>query len=105
MKMLWPVLVFVVLQCWLAWMRRGHGGKIGRAVRRSDHNAWEMAVLDKQAQINSHMYSKRAAFICPSWNDRMAELNAEMRELDAAEPRLFDGDVPNTGANVPKEGA
>jgi len=51
MNALIPLLVFIALIAAATWMRRGHGGRIGRAVRESDHAAWRGAVEDKRREL------------------------------------------------------
>ena len=46
-----PVIFAVCAVVFLAWVRRGHGGRFGTAIRWSDWHAWRRAVEDKQREL------------------------------------------------------
>jgi hypothetical protein len=50
--MSWIVLPTVlILFGGLAWLRSGHGGKFGEAIRNSDWHSWRMAVDEKEREL------------------------------------------------------
>lgn len=53
MKPFIPFLTLLGLMAILWWMRKGHGGRLGQAVRDSDHAAWRWAVEEKEAELRA----------------------------------------------------
>lgn len=47
-----PVLVALAMYGFLYWCRKGGGGAVGRAIRRSDHAAWRHAIDECQKDFN-----------------------------------------------------
>jgi hypothetical protein len=51
--MTWIVIpIALILSVSLAWLRNGHGGNFGEAIRRSDWYAWRDAVEDKERELS-----------------------------------------------------
>lgn len=53
MKALLPLIVLLGLWALIAWMRRGHGGRIRKALQQSEHDAWRDAVEDAEARVRA----------------------------------------------------
>lgn len=89
------VALAVLFQYLLYLARNGKMGKVGRAIRLSDHEAWEMAVKEKEAEIESlaeriynapnHIFERYA-----QWD--VDDAVAELETLKGMEPKLYPGD-------------
>lgn len=90
-----PVLVFLALQTYLMWCRAGNGGKVGRAIRRSDYHAWEMAVKDQRNKIDDHMATAGRIPRDMNWRLELRELEDELAGIIEAKPRMMPGDFPD----------
>ena len=83
----WSPIIFAVFAViFLSWVRRGHGGKMGLAIRRSDWHAWKMAVEDREKELLELRRNKWAEE--SEWRRFVEEKEQELVVLKSVEPKI-----------------